>query len=216
MHQQNYEHAEREAVERLCSLNPEEQATISGATLKASVSREFRIFELPYFNKRLVVPLPKGRWFFMDDNRLLTIWERILVLHYLGHRPASLQDPRDHEPIGFAQVPSGKFYLDAFSRDAERPLAKAFGSRPGQLYQVGESLGAENIPYGDAAVRIPVFPYLSVIAVIHAKDVEFEADAKLLFDPSVISIFCTEDIAVLGNIVRERLIWEQKRLDDTG
>jgi hypothetical protein len=130
-------------------------------------------------------------------------------LHYLGGDAVA---PAHTDWIDYQQVPSGGFYFDAFKRRAHDPLAKVFGQQPQKLIEAGEAIGAEKAEFGDAAVLVNAFPRVPVVAVVHAADDEFPADAKVLFKSSIISYFCTEDVAVIGGLVAGRLVKAFKAL----
>jgi hypothetical protein len=57
-----------------------------------------------------------------------------------------------------------------------------------------------------------LFPRVPVVAVVHAADEEFPAEAKILFKSSIQSFFNTEDIAVIGGLVAGRLIRAAKEI----
>jgi len=118
--------------------------------------------------------------------------------------------------VGFANVPSGMFYLDAFRRRAHLPLAGMFGRQPALLLEAGALLGGEPVALGDAAVKLIVLPRIPVTAVVHAADEELPAEAKLLFAASITSHLCAEDIAVIGGMVAGRLIRAARKLSGTG
>lgn len=200
-HQSHYQEAENLAREALGRMNPEVQALRCGGRL-SKAGRTHSLVEVDFFNSPVQVRFPEGV-VAGPGGEEIPIWERILILHYLsGDSPV----PSYREWIGFQQVPSGGFYFEAFRRRAHDPLARAFGSQPGLLLRAGEVLGALPADFGDAAVRVPVFPVVPVVAVVHRACEEFPADAKLLFESSIGAFLCTEDIAVLGGLVAGRLL----------
>ncbi|MBI5528327.1 MAG: DUF3786 domain-containing protein, partial [Deltaproteobacteria bacterium] len=169
-------------------------------------------FELRFdwFSRPVAVSFPDGAVRDLRDGAELPIWERIILLHHVGSIAPVAENL---DLIGFNEVPSGSFYLDAFVRRSHKPLAAFFGQRPGALLDAGELLGAVPAELGDAAVSVPVVPKVVVTAVVHAADDEFPADAKLLFPASVVSYFCTEDIAVIGGFVAGRLIRAGRQIE---
>jgi len=205
--QTNYDDAERMAQETIARLDPEVQARrCGGKVIKAG--KTYSIVQVDFFQTPVDVKFPGGQVTGPQASEV-PIWERILILHYLGGDAVA---PAHTDWIGFSQVPSGGFYFDAFKRRAHDPLAKVFGREPEKLIEAGAAIGAEKAGFGDAAVRLQVFPKVPVIAVVHAADDEFPADAKVLFESSIDSYFCTEDVAVVGGLVAGRLIKSYKAL----
>ena len=199
--QTNYDDAERLAQETIARLDPQVQARrCGGKVIKAG--KTYSIVSVDFFQTPVDVKFPEGKVTGPQVSEL-PIWERILILHYLGGDAVA---PAHTEWIGFQQVPSGGFYFDAFKRRAHDPLAKIFGREPEKLIEAGAAIGAEKADFGDAAVMVRVFPRVPVAAVVHAACDEFPADAKVLFESSIDSYFCTEDVAVVGGLVAGRLI----------
>ena len=205
--QTHYDDAENLAKEAIARLDPEVQAKrCGGRVLKAA--QTYSIVQVDFLNTPVDVKFPEGK---VTGPRVeeIPIWERILILHYLAGGAVA---PTYTEWIGFQQVPSGGFYFDAFKRRAHDPLAKVFGREPVKLLEAGAAIGAGKAEFGDASVKVQVFAKVPVLAVIHAADDEFPADAKILFKSSIHSYFCTEDVAVIGGLVAGRLIKAFKNL----
>ena len=59
---------------------------------------------------------------------------------------------------------------------------------------------------GDFAAKIKIIQNIYIILVYYLSDDEFDTDAKIFFDESIKSIFCTEDIVVLSSMVCLKLI----------
>ena len=206
---ENYAVAEAMATKNLELLDPARQAARIGAQVsKAPVGGASLVFE--WLGRPIRVTLPGGGVANLRDGDDIPIWERIVILHYTGST-APLQQGTGL--IGFAEVPSGAFYLDAFKRRAHAPLAASFGRDPKLLHEAGELIAATPAQFGDAAVTVQVLPKVAITAVVFGADDEFGADAKVLFEPSIVSFFCTEDIAVLGGFVAQRLSHALRQLE---
>ncbi len=198
-----YRTAEELAWKSLAERDPAAQAE------RCQASWDGGCWRLDFFNQRLRVSAAEKTVLETAFGQPVGVWERVLVLHYL----ASTAAPAPGEDlIDFKQVPAGGFYYDAYRRRSQAPLARTFGDNPGLLLEAGRALEGEPADFGDAAVRLWPFAKVPVVAVIHAADEEFPADANLLYLPSVTSYFCTEDIAVLGGLVAGRLVREARRI----
>jgi hypothetical protein len=205
--QTNYADAENLARETIARLKPQVQAgRCGGRVIKAA--RTYSIVQVDFFGTPIDVKFPDGQVTGPQASEV-PIWERILILHYLGGDAV----PHTHtEWIGFQQVPSGGFYFDAFKRRSHDPLARVFGREPQKLLEAGAAVGAEKADFGDAAVMVKAFPHVPVVAVVHGACDEFPAEAKILFKSSINAYLCTEDVAVLGGLVAGRLVRAFKNL----
>jgi hypothetical protein len=205
--QTNYDDAENLAREVIARLDPRVQATRCGGRVIKS-GKTYSIVQVDFFGTPVDVKFPEGK-VTGPQAAEVPVWERILILHYLGGDAVA---PAHTDWIGFLQVPSGGFYFDAFKRRAHDPLANVFGREPQKLLEAGGAIGAEKADFGDAAVMVQAFPQVPVVAVVHAADDEFPAEAKILFKSSIHAFFCTEDVAVIGGLVAGRLIKALKSL----
>jgi len=95
--------------------------------------------------------------------------------------------------------------LEAFKKRVLDRLAEEYRSNPGRMLRAGEVLHGERVPLGDAGIRLLVFPKMPVTAIVWKGDEEIPANASMLFDELAASILPTEDLAVLGSHVLQRL-----------
>ena len=217
--QTNFEQAERLAQAALQELDPRRQAARTACRL---VDGD-RALELDFFGRAMRVTFPAGVVTSAPvpsdagsdaGGGEVPIWERILLLHYVGALGGDPDAPPDDgldQLIGFANVPEGLFYLDPFRRRSHLPLAGFFGGEPARLLAAGAAIGAPPVALGDAAVRGQVFPRVPVIVVVYGADEELPPEAKLLFTPSVTSYLCAEDIAIVGGMTAGRLLKAGRR-----
>jgi hypothetical protein len=207
--QENYAVAEAMAIKAMERLDARRQAERLGATVVEAPVGGLAL-EMDWFGRPIRVTIPGGGVANVRGGDEIPIAERIVILHYAGST-APVQTGT--EPIGFAEVPSGAFYLDAFVRRAHRPLAAAFGRNPKLLLEAGEIIGAASSTFGDASVIVHALPKVPITAVVFGADEEFGAEAKILYAPSIVSYFVTEDIAVLGGFVAQRLTRALRQLE---
>ncbi|MEW6545394.1 MAG: DUF3786 domain-containing protein [Bacillota bacterium] len=130
-------------------------------------------------------------------------WLAILTLHYLN---GASGDPLTGELIPFRDLPGGRVYDSNFEKRVRARLVRAFAHQPALLVEAGRRLGGEAVEMGDATVRVLTFPRIPVWLVLWAADEEFPAQANVLFDSSVHSYLCTEDVVVLCEQVASELI----------
>lgn len=210
--QENYAVAEAMAIKAMEHLDARRQAERLGATLVDDTGGGQAI-EMAWFGRPVRVTFPAGAVSSVRGGDEIPIGERIVILHYAGST-APVQ--AGTQPIGFAEVPSGSFYLDAYVRRAHKPLAAAFGRNPKRLLEAGELIGATKAAFGDASVVVHALPKVPITAVVFGADEEFGAEAKILYEPSIVSYFVTEDVAVLGGFVAQRLTRALRQLEGMG
>jgi len=142
--------------------------------------------------------------FYQDPNEEIPIKKKILILHYLnGCRKQDLTG----ELIAYQDIPSARFYLDAFNRRLKYPLINTFGDQPDQLPLVAKELfGATPSPVGDISVVIEALPKIPVTLVIWKGDEEFSPDGTILFDSSIRDMLSAEDISELTSMIIYPLI----------
>jgi hypothetical protein len=142
--------------------------------------------------------------FYQDSNEEIPVKEKILILHYLnGSKGGDLTG----ELIAYQDMPSARFYLDAFNRRVKYPMIDTFGDQPDQLPLLAKELfGADASSVGDISVVIEAFPKIPVTLVIWKGDEEFSSDGTILFDSSIKDILSAEDISELTSRIVYRLI----------
>ncbi|RJO65391.1 MAG: DUF3786 domain-containing protein [Myxococcales bacterium] len=208
--QTNYEEAYRSAREALNARHPEAVAGHSGAELIEEAGD--RLYKLPYFDDPLLVPVLDGTMRYAD-GRELSLWEQIVVLHYLGSNGTVHKTDR---LIAFREIPDGRFYDAAFLRRSKAPLVAAFGDKPDVLPAAAALLGGVRTDGADLAVSIPAFPNVPVSVTFWLGDDEFPPDANLLFRADIGAFLPVEDVAVLGGLVVGKLKAAAKRIDTQG
>jgi hypothetical protein len=127
----------------------------------------------------------------------------ILVLHYLIGCHAG---GPDGELVLFRQLKGGDAYNDTFHRRVNDRLAKAFGEDPEALARAGGRLNGTKRSKGNASVELLLFPKVPVTVIVWRGDEEVPASSTILFDRSIGGIFPTEDVAVAGSFIVEKLV----------
>lgn len=160
--------------------------------------------QLSYLGRPYLIAWPGG-----EVRPEAPVWLQIILLHYLnGARGAGPAD----ELIPFRELEGGQVYDVNFRKRVRDRLVRGFASCSELLLQVGKLLGGEEVAYGDAAVKIWALPRVPLTVVIWRGDEEFPADANVLFDASVSSYLCTEDVVVLCEQVASELVGLAKEM----
>jgi len=206
VHENTFLAAYRDALHRACeSLRSRDIASCcasAGAVLTRKDENAGTI-ELIFLNKPVRITLPSLRFETGANDETVSLWEQVLVLHYLANsEQATLNDTL----INYRRLRDGALYAEAFERRCTQPLLAAFALAPDDLIAEAQALGGVAADFGDSAVRIPAFPRLDIICCLWKPDAEFEPEATILFDSGIEQFLCAEDIAVLCQQIVLKLI----------
>lgn len=177
--------------------NPVHVCRVSGALFMEKQGEPPSI-RLPFLNRVVSISWP-DLMFSSGTDTELPIKQEILILHYLN---GSKGENPTGEWIAYQDIPSAKFYLDAFSRRVKYPLVSTFGEQPARLAVAAkERYGATTSSHGDVSVIIQALPKIPVMMVIWKGDEEFPPDGTILFDSSIKDILSADDIAELSSVI---------------
>jgi hypothetical protein len=110
--------------------------------------------------------------------------------------------------LSYNEVPWGPVYYRNFDGRCLKRLAYGFGNdipRFRRIIESAPSLKAEKLPQGDAGYRIEFLSGLFISLILYAADDEFPPSAQILFDDNFVFAFTAEDLAVVGEVVIDRL-----------
>ncbi len=109
----------------------------------------------------------------------------IIILHYLARSlsPEKLPAPTG-EWIDFSQLKGAESYYPTYRKRTIERLIKKYGPGTEDIKKV-----------------VKVFDGVEFMVKVARADEEFGADAAILYDSSIESIFCVEDVVVLTEIV---------------
>ncbi|MDR0709851.1 MAG: DUF3786 domain-containing protein [Spirochaetaceae bacterium] len=110
--------------------------------------------------------------------------------------------------LSYNEVPWGPVYYRNFDGRCLKRLAYGFGNDIPRFKRIIESapgLKAEKLPQGDAGYRIEFLSGLFISLILYAADDEFPPSAQILFDDNFVFAFTAEDLAVVGEVVIDRL-----------
>ncbi|MBW6485954.1 MAG: DUF3786 domain-containing protein [Syntrophobacterales bacterium] len=138
-------------------------------------------FAINVFNKRYVVDVKKRLIVEPENTKKSGLLDEIL-LHYLSHA----QDvPLSNNLISPNQLTDGSFFFRASHELPLPKLADKYGSDPNKFIEKGLQLGGERADFGDAAVRLRLFPRVPLIFALWKKDEEFDSEVRVILDSSV-------------------------------
>jgi hypothetical protein len=184
---------EKEIRER----NPVHLCRLSGALFTGHEGGS-AVIELKFLNRIITITWPDLS-FSQDQEGEVSIKEKIIILRYLN---SIKREHRGEEWISYKDIPSARFYLDAFNRRVKQPLMGAFGEQPDRLVSCAKELfGAAPSSFGDVSVVIQALPKIPVTLALWEGDEEFPPDGAILFDSSIQDILSAEDISELSSMI---------------
>ena len=185
------------AEKELKTRNPLHVCRLSGAQFIEKENEQSSI-RLHFLNRLITINWP-DLLFSQDSDTEIPIKQKIIILHYLN---GSKSEDVTGEWIAFQDIPSARFYLDAFNRRVKYPLVGTFGEQPEQLAVAATQLfGATQASIGDISVEIQALPRIPVTLIIWQGDEEFSSDGTILFDSSIGNILSAEDISELTSMI---------------
>jgi hypothetical protein len=125
-------------------------------------------------NNKTILPTEAG-----DKDKPAGFLEQLCILAYLI---SARQLPLAGKLVGPEKLKGGQFFFRGPHALPTDKLEKTFGNEPELLFRPAEKLNAVRCDFGDASLRLLVFPRIPVTFVIWAGDEEFAARASILFD----------------------------------
>ncbi len=138
-------------------------------------------FAINVFNNRYVVDVKKRLIIEPQNTRKSGLLDEIL-LHYLSH---ANDIPLSNNLVSPSQLTDGSFFFRGSHELPLPKLAEKFGSAPDKFIEKGLLMGGERADFGDAAVKMRLFPRVPVIFALWKKDDEFDSEARVILDSSI-------------------------------
>ncbi len=191
-------------------LAKKKTASMKLKDIAARIGGEFKICNgerqiiLPYFNTHLIITDNEVREY---SGKKLTKNEQTFIYIHMAHGGTAY-------PCGkmksLKEFPNTVSKIVSMTRHVEIPLANAFSSKLNELENACKRSGGENVKSQydspDLAFRFNAFPKIPVILLFWDENDGFEADAKLLFDETIIQHLDIESIMFLSEHLCDMLI----------
>ncbi|AKL96446.1 hypothetical protein CACET_c30020 [Clostridium aceticum] len=191
--------------------DPTEMAIQSGALYDADKKQ----FTLTYLNREYLISYPAGSIQLKEPHEESPLLDdekcglKILLISYL-HR--CTKTPLVKKWVPFRELKGVGHTYDHFARQGISKLVGFFGNK-GELFSKAVSkIGGKKYPSGDIGFEINVLPNLPIVLILWLGDEEFDATAAVLYDPSAVQQLHVEDLAVVGSLVADELIWIANKL----
>ena len=161
--------------------------------------------ELPYLNKTVLIM--KDAVTYMDGAPL-TRWEQVFILNHMAQGGSA-------EPIGdwkgLVEFPNTVSKIKSMKSHVEAPLIKTFSGNTDKLKTAAVAIGGRDITgeaeSADVAIHFQVLPKVPVRLMFWDAEPEdgFEAEARLLFDKTIVTHLDIESIMFVSERLRELL-----------
>lgn len=188
-----YQTAIDQALEKLSKVNINARCRLLGFPEPTDGKIRIRVFESVF-----ALQIDTFDGVDVKTSAQIPIADRILILHYLlterSVKPTG-------EWISFRQFSGGAFYWKPFIARSSAPLLKKIGNSPEELKKRLTRYETSPLQIGDVSAIIRPFGDVQIALVYRCADEEFPPSLELLFDSSLMHVFCTEDIAVLASRV---------------
>ena len=157
-------------------------------------------YTVRFLNDNYRLDLDKKTVFSASCGISAKIYAGILILHYLIRRLKGLP-PVNGEWISFGQLEGGQGYYPVFTKRVIDPILRKYRADPDRLFGLIERFKAKRVQLADISVVLEVFDSVPVLITFWRGDEEFSPELNVLFDKSIVEVFCTEDIVVLSETV---------------
>jgi len=205
----DYKKALEIGKEEISNKNPLHLCRLSSGQFIEKANKPDSI-QIVFLNRMVNISWP-DLIFTQDSDKEIKIKEKILILHYLNN---ARKEDLTGELIAYQEIPSARFYLNAFNARSRDPFIAAFGENPDKLPVVAQELFAAQIAsMGDISVTIQAFPKVPITFIIWRGDEEFPPNGTILFDSSIKdNLLSAEDISELVSMIVYPLIAKARQM----
>ena len=199
----DYKKAMEIGKEEIRKKNPLHLCRLSGGQF-IEKANEPNSIQIKFLNRMISISWP-DLIFSQDSDKEIKIKEKILILHYLNN---AKKEDLTGDLIAYQEIPSARFYLNAFNARSRDPFIAAFGENSDKLPVVAQELfAAQRASLGDVSVTIQAFPKIPITLIIWQGDDEFPPNGTILFDSSIKdNLLSAEDISELVSMIVYPLI----------
>jgi hypothetical protein len=159
-------------------------------------------FRISLFDSPTVVTYPRYVGINVRDEALPLPFQAVLAYYFHTADGA----PLTGQWISFAELPDGRMYNQAFQGYSGNELVKAFGLDVEAFKAACEKSGGVATPLGDAAYIFYALPRFPMVVNYWCGDEDFPSSCKILFDSSASHYLPTDVIAILGSMLKGRIL----------
>ena len=180
---------------------PEEIAT----QLAVTYCSDTRQFVVTFFKSEYILDCATETIYRKTDGHVPEIMASIIMLNYLAYA----QSPQEtaEKWVSLKEIPNGgALFYPAFQKNSLKGLIKAFGHQSSQLLVNASTLGGQAASFGSASVIFQAFPEIPLCVIVWEGDEEVQANATILFKPSIENLLHIESVIGLGMYLASNLI----------
>jgi hypothetical protein len=172
---------------------------LTGRADRLGIAAEGRQAMIPFFGFTHRVT-PEG--IFGPGGRPASHAVSVILFKYLLLCPE--QAPRGEDWVTYRDFKDAAPFVEGFLNTAERPIARDFAGRCGELETACRRLGGQSAPLditADLVVRFAALPKLPLVLVFNDRDDDFPAACTLLFQRSALGYLDMECLAMCGMVL---------------
>lgn len=139
-----------------------------------------------------------------DPQGKVDVHTQLLLMHYLIYSRETAHISGRELP--FREIKGVGHFESAFLREVEPLLKSAFAGRLDAFREAGRKLLGEPLAYGDASVKLHIFPNIPVTYILFDGDEEFPMNVNVLFDEAVTQCIHPEDVPAVGGYGAKALV----------
>ena len=173
----------------------------TGTSYQSGESRRGE-YNLSLFDAPIVVTHPDFVGINSKDDVLPLPFQAVLAYYFY----ASDGVPMTGDWVSFADLLDGRMYNQAFQGYTGDELVKAFKQNVDAFKTACERSGGVTTPLGDAAYIFYALPRLPMLVNYWCGDEDFPSTCKILFDRSASHYLPTDVCAILGGMLKGRIV----------
>lgn len=179
---------------------PEEIAT----QLAVTYCSETHQFVVKFFNSEYILDCNTETIYQKTDGQVPEIMASIIILNYLAYARPFQETAKKW--VSLKEIPNGGvLFYPAFHKNSIIGLIKAFGHQPKQLLACATALGGQPASFGDASAIFQAFPEIPLCVIVWEGDEDVQANATILFEPSIEHLLHIESAIGLGMYLASKL-----------
>ena len=182
----------------VAAADPNELAARTGTQYDAAAG----VFRLRFLGRDVTITHPGFDARYAESDERLRDVEKILLARFL-------LEARFVESGGkflaYAEMPWGEVYSKNFNGRCILRLAYGFGGKLDVFKKACLAVGGRAIEGGDAAFELDFLGNLALRLIIWGPDDEFPPSSQILFSDNFQYAFNAEDMAVVGDVLIDRL-----------
>ena len=180
---------------------PEEIATQLAVTYCSNT----RQFVVTFFNSEYILDSNTETIYRKTDGHVPEMTASIIILNYLAYARSPQETAKKW--VSLKEIPNGgTLFYPAFHKNSIVGLSKEFGHQPKRLLACAATLGGQPASFGDTSAIFRAFPEIPLCVIVWEGDEEVEANATILFEPSVEHLLHMESVIGLGMYLASKLI----------